>query len=120
MLSKRDLTQVSAAPETRLPVVSVSSVTGEGLAELEAAIEALFPLPVVPAGEILTNARQADAVRRAIAALQSALDAMRQGRTADIVLTETEVAMAALGELDGRTVREDVTNRIFQRFCVGK
>ena len=40
--------------------------------------------------------------------------------TPDIVLTETEGAMQALGELSGRSVREDVTNRIFQRFCVGK
>ena len=51
---------------------------------------------------------------------KAALDAMRQGMTPDIVLTETESAMSALGELSGRTVREDVTNRIFQRFCVGK
>ena len=31
-----------------------------------------------------------------------------------------EEAMAALGEVTGRTVREDITNRIFERFCVGK
>ena len=40
------------------------------------------------------------------------------GREGD--LTETEGAMQALGELTGRSVREDVTNRIFARFCVGK
>lgn len=45
---------------------------------------------------------------------------MNTGATPDIVLTETEGAMAALGELTGRSIREDVTNRIFQRFCVGK
>ena len=45
---------------------------------------------------------------------------METGCTPDIVLTETETAMAALGELSGRTVREEVTNRIFERFCVGK
>ena len=77
-------------------------------------------MPEVPAGEILTNVRQADAVKRAIEYMRSALDAMRAGMTPDIVLTETEGAMSALGELSGRTVREDVTNRIFQRFCVGK
>ena len=42
------------------------------------------------------------------------------GCTPDIVLTEAEGAMSALGELSGRTVREDVTNRIFERFCVEK
>ena len=35
-------------------------------------------------------------------------------------MTELEAALEALGELTGRTVREDITNRIFQRFCVGK
>jgi tRNA modification GTPase len=45
---------------------------------------------------------------------------MEQGITPDIVLTEAEGAMQALGELNGRSIREDVTNRIFQRFCVGK
>ena len=45
---------------------------------------------------------------------------MACGYTPDIVLTETETAMAALGELSGRSIREDVTNRIFERFCVGK
>jgi tRNA modification GTPase len=42
------------------------------------------------------------------------------GETPDIVLTEAEGAMQAIGELSGRTVREDVTERIFARFCVGK
>ena len=120
VLSKRDLTAVTEHIETRLPVIPVSSVTGEGLDALEQAIAALFPLPDTPAGEILTNARQRDAVARAVEDLRAALDALEQGLTPDLVLTETEGAMAALGELSGRSVREDVTNRIFQRFCVGK
>lgn len=120
VLSKRDIAEQGAVIDTALPVVSLSSVTGDGMDELERVIAERFPLPEVPAGEILTNVRQADAVKRAIEYMRSALDAMRAGMTPDIVLTETEGAMSALGELSGRTVREDVTNRIFQRFCVGK
>lgn len=120
VLSKRDIAEPDAEITTALPVVSLSSVTGDGMNELERVIAEQFPLPEVPAGEILTNVRQADAVKRAIEYMRSALDAMRAGMTPDIVLTETEGAMSALGELSGRTVREDVTNRIFQRFCVGK
>ena len=107
-------------PETELPVVTVSSVSGEGLKELESEIKRMFPLPKVPAGEILTNARQAEAVSRALESMKAALEAMSSGCTPDIVLTETEGAMSALGELTGRSVREDITDRIFQRFCVGK
>ena len=120
VMSKSDLVQRREKPETKLPVVAVSAVSGEGLRELEETIQAMFPLPAVPAGEILTNTRQAEAVARAVESMEAALEAMNTGATPDIVLTETEGAMAALGELTGRSIREDVTNRIFQRFCVGK
>lgn len=120
LVSKSDIARAAVLPETSLEIIEISSVTGEGLCELEAAVKKLFPLPEAPAGEILTNARQAEAVKRAIASMEAALGAMEAGLTPDIVLTETESAMSALGELTGRTVREDVTNRIFQRFCVGK
>ena len=45
---------------------------------------------------------------------------MGPGTPPDAVLTELEAALEALGELTGRTIREDITNRIFERFCVGK
>lgn len=118
--SKQDLNRVCPEIETRIPAVSISAVTGEGLDELENVVKRLFPVPQVPAGEILTNSRQAEAISRALDSMRAAKDAMLCGATPDIVLTETEAAMAALGELSGRTVREDITNRIFERFCVGK
>lgn len=120
VISKSDLELRRKMPGTELPVVTVSSVSGEGLKELESEIKRMFPLPKVPAGEILTNARQAEAVSRALESMKAALEAMNSGCTPDIVLTETEGAMSALGELTGRSVREDITDRIFQRFCVGK
>lgn len=119
-VSKSDLGKIAVLPETTLPVVELSSMTGEGLEKLAEVIKTLFPMPDAPAGEILTNARQAEAVDRALAALTAAYGALLQGCTPDIVLTEAEGAMSALGELSGKTVREDVTNRIFERFCVGK
>ena len=120
VISKSDLEQRREKPDTCLPVVTVSSVSGEGFAALEQRIKEMFPLPSVPSGEILTNARQAQAVSRALESMDAARKAMELGLTPDIVLTETESAMSALGELTGRSVREDVTNRIFERFCVGK
>ena len=66
------------------------------------------------------NVRQAEAISRALESMDAAFAAIRDGCTPDIVLTETEEAMSAIGELTGRSVREDVTNRIFERFCVGK
>lgn len=63
---------------------------------------------------------QADAIRRAAEAMGRARDGLEDGFTPDAVLTDVEEAMEAMGELSGRTIREDITNRIFERFCVGK
>ena len=120
VISKADLPQRLEKLETRLPQLHLSSLNGEGMEQLEKMITAMFPAPSVPAGEILTNARQAEAVRRACESMEAALCAMEEGNTPDIVLTETETAMQALGELTGSSVREDITDRIFSRFCVGK
>ena len=73
-----------------------------------------------PAGELLTNARQADAVSRALSAVTEARSALRIGMTADVVLTDCEAALEALGELNGKRVRDDLVETIFSRFCVGK
>ena len=106
---------------SRQDAIPVSARTGAGLDRLEQAVADLFrpDEPVAP-GETLTNPRQADAVGRALDYVRAAREAMAAGFPPDAVLTELEGAMTALGELSGRTVREDVTNGIFARFCVGK
>ena len=120
VISKADLPQRLQTLKTSLPQLRLSSLNGEGLRQLEEMVAAMFPAPSVPAGEILTNARQAEAVKRACESMDAALCAMEEGNTPDIVLTEAETAMQALGELTGASIREDITDRIFSRFCVGK
>jgi tRNA modification GTPase len=115
--SKADLPAQWAMPEA----ISLSAMTGQGLEALESAVAALFPPDeATPPGQVLTNPRQADAVSRALEYFRAAQEAMEAGITPDAVLTEVEGALSALGELSGRTVREDITNGIFARFCVGK
>ena len=121
--SKADLSDGPASlmlPHMPSAQVTVSSVTGEGLGDLERAVADLFPAGEVPAGLTLTNTRQAEAVERAAKAVGGALEALRGGLTPDAVLTDAEGALNALGELTGRTLREDLVGRIFERFCVGK
>ena len=106
---------------TREDALPVSALTGEGLEELEAAVASLYPPDeTVAPGETLTSPRQAEAVSRALEYVEAAREAMEAGITPDAVLTEIEGALTALGELSGRVVREDITNGIFARFCVGK
>ena len=101
--------------------VSLSAVTGKGMDRLEQAVAAIFPQDTeAQAGAMLTNARQAEAAARARAAVERGAEALRSGLSPDAVVADVEDALSALGELTGRTVREDVTARIFERFCVGK
>ncbi len=103
------------------PAVEVSAKTGAGLEALSQAVAELFPRETGSAyGELLTNARQAQAARRALESVERARAALEAGVTPDALLTDVEEALSALGELTGQSVGEDVTDRIFQRFCVGK
>lgn len=102
-------------------VLSISSVAPGGLRPLEEAVAELFPAGEPgEAGGLLTDARQEDAARRALEAVRRALEALDGGITPDAVLTDAEEALDALGELTGRTAREEIVSRIFSRFCVGK
>ena len=103
------------------PLVSLSARTGEGLDDLGRAVEELFPKGTEDkAGELITNARQAEAAGRALDCVVRAGQALTDGVTPDALLTDVEEALEALGELTGQSVREDVTDRIFSKFCVGK
>ncbi len=125
ILNKDDLPAPDQAQLPELPrntpVVRLSALTGDGVDQLELAMENLFPEdPGVRTGALLTNARQAQAAGRARQAVARAAQALDAGMSPDAVLTDVEQALTALGELTGRVVREDVTARIFERFCVGK
>ena len=101
--------------------VYLSSVTGEGLNVLEDTVAALFPAGgPKEAGSLLTDQRQEEAARRARDAVRRAREALEGGLTPDAVLTDAEEALDALGELTGRSAREEIVSRIFERFCVGK
>ena len=103
-----------------LNVICTSLPEGRGLDQLADVIDLEFQGETPCDGSILTNSRQFDACRRAYEAMLRALKGLQLGLTPDAVLTDVEEAMEAMGEVTGATVREDITARIFERFCVGK
>jgi len=117
-------------PPAAIPVVNIKlppAVTGsvkfgpERMAyELGEEVAKLFPQGAETPGEVLANARQAEAAGRALKAVERAGEALKAGVTPDALLTDVEEALSALGELTGQSVREDITDRVFARFCVGK
>ena len=121
ILNKQDLP--GAIEPSDLPfayIVPISCKDSTGFDLLEQAFDMLFPDDAPCDGSLLTNARQAGAILRAKKSVDSAVQSLRAGMTPDAVLVDLEAAMDALGEVTGRTMREDITNRIFERFCVGK
>ncbi len=121
ILNKQDLPCVIDPSELPFSyVIPVSCAKQAGLDLLEQALDMVFDNEAPCDGSILTNARQADAIAKSRASIEAALSSLRLGMTPDAVLVDVEAAMEALGEATGRVVREDITNRIFERFCVGK
>lgn len=103
-------------------VLTVSGSEGVGMEQLRACIEGLFLDGTLDlrADAIVANARQYAALCRASQHVAGALDAMRAAFSEDVCCVDLELAMAALGEVDGREVTEDIIAQIFSHFCVGK
>ena len=121
LINKSDLSRVVDPCELPfLYVIPVSVQNGTGLDQLADVVDSLFENETPYDGSILTNVRQYNAIRQAHEAMERALQALSLRQTPDLVLTDIEDAMSAMGEVTGATVREDITARIFERFCVGK
>ena len=121
LINKSDLGKTVQPGELPfMTILPVSIKDGTGLELLPEVLEEMFGGGMPCDGSILTNARQYDACRRAYEAMLESLKGLKLGQTPDAVLTDVEAAMEAMGEVTGATVREDITARIFERFCVGK
>lgn len=121
LINKSDLGKTVQPGELPfMTILPVSIKEGTGLELLPEVLEEMFGGGIPCDGSILTNARQYDACRRAYEAMLESLKGLKLGQTPDAVLTDVEAAMEAMGEVTGATVREDITARIFERFCVGK
>ena len=69
---------------------------------------------------MIAHLRQKAALERAAAGLTRARDALRDGRAPELAALELREALAALGEITGGNAAEEVIDRIFARFCIGK
>ena len=93
----------------------VSSQTGLGLPELRQEIHHRL-LGQAPEGELwISNERHVEALRRAQTHLGEALQAPQ-----DLAALSIEMALDALAEILGKNVSEEVIDRVFRNFCVGK
>jgi tRNA modification GTPase len=119
--TKADLAAASGRSDADAP--SVSSVTGAGLAELRRALAAAAFGHLIALGDVepvVTRARHRVALGRARDELDAFAAARAAGIDAVVAATHLRDAVAALDELIGAVTADDVLDRVFASFCVGK
>jgi len=98
----------------------VSALTGEGLDDLRRVLRERLVGPGAPEDPIVTNSRHAHALEQADKALARAAGAADQGFSEELVLEDLREAMRHLGTITGEFTTEDLLDRIFSEFCIGK
>ncbi len=102
--------------------IPFSSQTDGCLDALASAVDELYIDHNLDMGSsaIIANARQNAAILSSVDSLTQAISSIRSELPLEICCVLVENALSALGELDGRTVSEDIISKIFSDFCVGK
>jgi tRNA modification GTPase len=101
--------------------VAVSARTGAGIDALAGEVARALLGAAPQAGErLVTSPRHRDALERAAGHLRDALGGHARGVPADLLAVDLTAALAALGEITGETVGEELLSAIFSRFCIGK
>lgn len=120
VFTKRDLVDRPTPPPDG--TVWVSSKTGAGFADLEAAIQARLPGTGegTPGGAVIDSLRQKQLLDRAVAALAQVRMGTELGAPIDMIALDVREALDALGEITGEVTTADVLTRMFSSFCVGK
>jgi len=126
VINKRDR-MPAAAPDWSqelgaLPRLAVSALRGDGLPELEQWIRQWAVADERPLLEhaVLTNLRQQQAAQAALGAVRSALAAVADGLGDELIAVDLSRALDALGDIVGETTADDLLDRIFSEFCIGK
>lgn len=123
VLNKCDLPAGFTQPETlSSPCVPVSCQTEEGLESLRDAIQDAVWKGQVDAEmlEVMINSRHQDALNRAKQATQTTAQALAEGLTLELVALDLRIAVNAIGEIVGKTTTDDLLDKIFNEFCLGK
>ena len=127
ILNKMDLPVVTSptallahCPKKR--VVETAIPDGKGLDKLKASVseELLGGELVIGESPIVTNARHQEALRRANEGLNYAIESLENGMPPELIAVDLRISLDGLGDIVGKTTTEDILDRIFSQFCVGK
>lgn len=127
ILNKIDLPKVVSPIQIKehlpnRPIVKTSMLTEVGLDELKSTI-----VDILTSGDIvlsdsvmITNLRHLNALKKAKKSLEQALQTLMDGMPPELVAVDLRGALDELGIIIGKTTTDDILDRIFSQFCVGK
>ena len=120
--NKADLPAKCEWSSTLPAPVDVSCKNGQGIESLKDAIKGAVWSGEVKAEmlQVMINSRHQDALNRAHIATLRSIDALRGNATLELVALDLRIAVAAVGEIVGKTTTEDLLDSIFSQFCIGK
>lgn len=122
LLNKEDLPKAwEASDELKEEAQVISALNHYGLDQLKDRIREITALDDAGFDEtMVTSARHQEALQKSSQALQEAVEAIASGIPMDIVTIDVNSAWQALGEITGDTLQDDLVDRIFSGFCIGK
>jgi len=128
IINKKDLPPKVSLEEIKKrfpedPLVSISALKNEGVEDLKRAIYSSLihrDIRVSPEHLIVANIRHKTALTQINENLLNALKGLEEGASLEFIAFEIRSALDALGEMVGETTTEEVLNRIFEQFCIGK
>ncbi|HYQ48522.1 MAG TPA: GTPase, partial [Thermodesulfovibrionales bacterium] len=125
VISKADLPQAITPDRIvteGIPLLCLSTVTGEGVEELKKSIftSHLCGWKEEREGVVVTNVRHKTALDRAAVSLGKAALMLTQGEPLELFSIEMRSALDMIGEITGTITTDDILDRIFSSFCIGK
>ena len=104
------------------PIVATSMLTGQGLEDLKTSIldSVIHGESISPDSAIITNVRHRDALRKAKIDIEHALSSLNAAMPPELIAIDLRGALDNLGLIVGKTTTDDILDRVFSQFCIGK
>lgn len=127
IFNKTDIADADAEKEyadifKNYKTVRISAKTGEGEEDLKKIVSEMFDFQEIATGKsaVIANVRHIDAVKKAKDLIETAFNDYKLGVPEDFMAVNLSLAAEALGEITGMSISEEIVDRIFKDFCVGK
>ncbi|MCL1996231.1 MAG: tRNA uridine-5-carboxymethylaminomethyl(34) synthesis GTPase MnmE [Defluviitaleaceae bacterium] len=115
-----DKTDLTKKPDASPPIVEISATTGQGLEQLKDAILAYYPQIDVKGEIAMANMRHIEILQETLKTLELAAESIKTNQSEEFVSLDITAAYTNLGKILGEETGENIIDKIFRDFCLGK